>query len=1654
MNVMRRNSLRVLFTFVLIFSAQGWAIAGEAGHKHSEGPENQMMASADAQDWKAKLKAQIMREDKAEGREGQEGRVKAAMQTLMDDIMQGTKKLSERGGDSGGFNNLGAMQQMDRSFFLGPSGASETVGGGGHCPKTAPIKKFDISAINIEVTLNQWQDFYPGYMYILTESIEAARKEEAMNTAAREKEGFDPGSISNGLQGDVIQPIVIRANQGDCVLIKITNKLEEEEVSLHIHGSSTIISSTGKAATISNPDATITEEGGSQVFEWYILPDEQEGAHAFHSHVGREQASLGMIGTFIVEPMGSTYIDPLTGKDGKSGWQMMIVSDKTLHPTSRDFREFVLVYHEIGDESFRPLNRFGEMIPQRDPNTDAYRPSARALNFRSEPFGVNNLAVQEKYFHFEDESQGYSAYTFGDPPTTIPRSYMGDPAKYRLVHGGGEVFHSHHPHGGTIRWLRQPKADGKGEMLLTAAENGPVKFPVIRTTSDRVDVQVIGPSEVLDLQTECGSGLCQQLAGDFLFHCHVAHHYVAGMWGYWRVYNTLQGGDYPFMSTDVMPPLAELPDRKGRIKPGVTSDKLVGNTMDWFDKKWNITKKTSDWSKPIPDVSIKDWVKMMLPPAGEPGHTSDEKGQIMAYDATVWDWIWKGSRAFGEKEATSKFDSPKYRSPMPGKRPPILFDAKTGKLSWPHFKPHFGKRPPFARHHGGAPWLEPIHMDKNHGSLSTDPGSIGAPGEETTSPAAPGEQGRWSLCPENAGRKQYTIHFIETPIQLTKKLGDIKPVIDKEGLIYVLHEEEAEIRADAGSDKTIPLVYRSSVYDCVDVILKSEWLDNDVTNFQMSKINIHIHFIQFDNQASDGVISGFSYDQSVRPFTQFTKEKPKGLPVPMNSHLMADVKAGADRIKFKMPKEASRFHVGTDIMIGMDQVETGEIRWIKDIQGDTMIFSEPLKHDHTKGEIASVEWVRYRYWVDADTGAVFWHDHAFGATTWAHGGVGAMIVEPAGSTYHDPMTGKEIRSGTVADIRSTEPIGYGINGSFRELVVMPHDTVPTNAQVVTEGNPPGQSVQVAIDAGQTLSFQMPYDLDHVAVKMLNGGTHTTGGGFNFRSESVARRLRANPDPTLVFSSKAHQDPSTILVQAYLGDTITVRLLHSLMNESHVWSVSGHAFRTERYAEHSDFRNAHHVGIAERYDLVFKAGGPQMMAGDYLHYNARASHFSEGSWGIVRVLDKEIRGLQKLPGTGNGTGIIPRSAKSLCPSDAPMKKFTVIAADHALKFNSKAPDVIEVDFDRKLIVSNPKGKIFMLEGEMARAATGNHPHPLTLHVNSGDCVKVTLKNKMKSGHASFSAAMMSFDPKDSHGVNVGNNPTNQTVAPGKKRTYTFYAHPHHGEFAALVWDFGDFLNNVRDGLFGAIIVGPKGSKYRDPVTGEDVSLKNAWAVDVILDRSLPENAERSDFRDVSLFFQDEDNIIGTSFMPYIQQIAGLTGVNYRSEPWMYREENGCELATMYTACVAGEKDLATPTILAHQGDPVRIHVFGAFNEQNQVFSIEGHEWPFKPNMVGADMLSSLQFGAGETLDVYIKQGAGGPFGLVGNYVWQNHRLPYTAAGQWGYLRVLPSGNRAILPLNRSGGGVGGRTAEAPIEAAPEVISGRDSDAPGPLSMLEK
>jgi hypothetical protein len=148
------------------------------------------------------------------------------------------------------------------------------------------------------------------------------------------------------------------------------------------------------------------------------------------------------------------------------------------------------------------------------------------------------------------------------------------------------------------------------------------------------------------------------------------------------------------------------------------------------------------------------------------------------------------------------------------------------------------------------------------------------------------------------------------------------------------------------------------------------------------------------------------------------------------------------------------------------------------------------------------------------------------------------------------------------------------------------------------------------------------------------------------------------------------------------------------------------------------------------------------------------------------------------------------------------------------------------------------------------------------------------------------------------------------------------------------------------------------------------------------------------------------------MPYIKDTAGLTGVNYRAEPHIWRIKGlKCPPDRIYTCPEAG--DPATPLLEAHVGDLVKVHVLVPFSEQNGVFAFEGHTFPLEPAMQGSENLSSIQFGGTEALDLLVR--AGGSARLAADYIWMNHRMAYMEAGQWGIFRVLPAGDRQILSL---------------------------------------
>ena len=60
----------------------------------------------------------------------------------------------------------------------------------------------------------------------------------------------------------------------------------------------------------------------------------------------------------------------------------------------------------------------------------------------------------------------------------------------------------------------------------------------------------------------------------------------------------------------------------------------------------------------------------------------------------------------------------------------------------------------------------------------------------------------------------------------------------------------------------------------------------------------------------------------------------------------------------------------------------------------------------------------------------------------------------------------------------------------------------------------------------------------------------------------------------------------------------------------------------------------------------------------------------------------------------------------------------------------------MDFERTIELRNPEAKIYVLEDEVQKVSGDVQPMPLTIRANVGDCLKVTLTNKLKEGSGFF------------------------------------------------------------------------------------------------------------------------------------------------------------------------------------------------------------------------------------------------------------------------------------------------------------------------------
>ncbi|KYH24612.1 multicopper oxidase [Halalkalicoccus paucihalophilus] len=409
------------------------------------------------------------------------------------------------------------------------------------------VRHFDVHAINVDIVYNAFGQHQPnGVMYVLEENLKAARRAS----------GCAPGG---DVDTSVLEPLVIRANEGDIVEIDFHNHLDCR-ASMHQYGLPYEVNESDGLAVGYNEDTTVAPDD-SITYRWYA---NHQGTRFFGDGASpamlsdpeeefddNNLQSRGLFGALAVESPEATWTDPKTGKKLESG-----VKADIHEPDGVSHREFVVCYHDAIDI----VNADGSEPVW--PGTDNPQ-SIHAINYRA---ATTSARLQD-----EEEETFYSSWVHGDPGggDLVFPCYTGDPVKMSIVGAQHEENHVHHLHG--HRWKSIP-----GE-----------------TESDTIDSQTIGPTASFEarltiahgpgsispdieaeeaFETGAGNG---ENTGDYLFHCHMFPHYGEGMNGMMRVLDKehkelqlLENSDPPLDADSEIEGFPEfIPNEDGELPP-------------------------------------------------------------------------------------------------------------------------------------------------------------------------------------------------------------------------------------------------------------------------------------------------------------------------------------------------------------------------------------------------------------------------------------------------------------------------------------------------------------------------------------------------------------------------------------------------------------------------------------------------------------------------------------------------------------------------------------------------------------------------------------------------------------------------------------------------------------------------------------------------------------------------------------------------------------------------------------------------------------------------------------------------------------------------------------------------------------------------------
>jgi hypothetical protein len=1069
---------------------------------------------------------------------------------------------------------------------------------------------------------------------------------------------------------------------------------------------------------------------------------------------------------------------------------------------------------------------------------------------------------------------------FPEDPSNVHHSYINDHVKMRIVHAGPKEHHIHHLH--AHQWLNTPDSDG----------------------SSYLDSQAFGPGYSFTTEiAHGGSGNRNKTPGDSIFHCHFYPHFAQGMWEMWRSHDAFEAGTELDGNGRPVPGARALPD--GEISAGTPIPGLV--------------PLPTIAMAPMPTEQFKGY-PFYIP--GVAGHRPPHPPLDSVDDGGLPRHVIVGGVA---ESVETRLDFSKEI---------LVAEAKA--------VPETGTPEEVAAMN--------FHSQKQVASFRPD----GTPANYALNglPAKPGAPFA-DPCRDDAGNatgrpRLYKAAAIQLDLKLNKA-GSHFP----QSRILALWDDVAPTLA--GTRAPEPFFFRANTNDCI-TFQHTNLTPHvyEVDDFQVRTptdiMGQHIHLVKFDVTSSDGAGNGFNYEDGTFA------------PGEVLERIHA-INAGGGLQGFNSTTK-THLEAKAHPFFGVLGAQTTVQRW----------FADPTLNLAGK---------------DRTLGTVFSHDH-FGPSTHQQAGLYAgLVTEPEGSVWKHNESGQllggrfdggpttwqaVIQTPNVvdsyrefllefADYTLAYKAGGGVNGAGQAVpdpanVINPpvreEAALPIN--ILPAGQCPGGvplPCPEAVSAADPGTMVVNYRNEPVAMRVQDPATNTQAAGDAGDLSNVYRSdiTRANPAfntqpgfyPALTGGIQPG-DPYTPLLRAYEADKVQVRVLVGAHEEGHNFSIHGNKWLYERSEPNSGFRNSQMMGISEHFE--FELPGVAAVKGnapfaDYLYKPSSAVDSQwNGVWGIMRAYNGGVglqADLQPLPSNLEGkakSAVNKGDFNGVCPVTAPDRKLSVTAvlARDALPGGTLVYNNRENNGGK---LHDPTAILYFrssdIDGTTGKLKAGIPVEPLVLRANAGDCIGLTLTNRLPadmpdlagwntlpmiverfnanqvkpSNQVGLHPQLLTYDVLSSDGANVGFNVQNsvdkltgltqkQTAGPGEVVKYKWYAgdvRMNNTTKVATPVEFGatnlissDPIKHSNKGAIGSLIIEPQGATWIEDATSRAQA-------------TVAKN-DGAQFREFVLQFQTDINMRRGNFegdaaaVPNVAreedpEDSGQKALNYRSEPMWKR-----------------------------------------------------------------------------------------------------------------------------------------------------------------------